>query len=109
MTEKCGLPVETVPSLNFFLSPGKAKHYAFNKTFEEAASYPFVIFHTSGSTGLPKAVFCKHGWAACSDAQQDMPDFNGYSPIIPSMANKRIYAMLPPFHVSLLTPYVSRD
>lgn len=40
-----------VPELNEWLSPVKVGSFLYEKTWEEAYSDPWLIFHTSGTTG----------------------------------------------------------
>lgn len=51
--EKPGLKLFTVPSFEFWLDVKGVKHYAYNKTFEEAKDDPLFVIHTSGTTGMP--------------------------------------------------------
>lgn len=77
--------------------------YPFEKTFEEAAHDPFIVIHTSGSTGLPKPITLRHGGLATLDAHHSMPALNGYQPLSTlSKADgpERVFAGMPPFHVS---------
>lgn len=78
-------------------------HYPYEKTFEEAAHDPFIVIHTSGSTGLPKPVTLYHGGLATPDAHHMMPRLDGYDPEIITPQGQgptRIFTSLPPFHVS---------
>ena len=77
--------------------------YPFEKTFEEAAHDPFVVIHTSGSTGLPKPITLRHGGLVTVDTHHTMPTLNGYRPITTvsqAKGSERVFAGLPPFHVS---------
>ena len=76
--------------------------YPYEKTFEEAAHDPFIVIHTSGSTGLPKPITLYHGGLATADAHHLMPISNGYDPelITPKDQPTSVFASLPPFHVS---------
>jgi acyl-coenzyme A synthetase/AMP-(fatty) acid ligase len=49
--------------------------YPFTKSFEQAKLDPLIVFHTSGSTGLPKPVTWNHDYAAAyfSMIQLDPP------------------------------------
>jgi acyl-coenzyme A synthetase/AMP-(fatty) acid ligase len=49
------LKVLKVPSIHDLLN-GKTSPYPFTKTFEEAKHEPFLVLHTSGSTGMPKPI-----------------------------------------------------
>lgn len=42
-----------IPELDDLLSKEKVPHWPYTKTFEEAELDPYVILHTSGTTGLP--------------------------------------------------------
>jgi acyl-coenzyme A synthetase/AMP-(fatty) acid ligase len=84
----------------------RAPHYPYEKTFEQARLDPYVIMHTSGSTGLPKPIPINHGWVAAIDAQNLVPDektdgrplwiFKNSG--VDSMKPIREFALFPPFH-----------
>ena len=85
-----------------WLAQESVAHYEYEKSFEEAANDPFIVIHTSGSTGLPKPITLRHGGLATSDAHHLMPALNGYDPsVILPLGQKptRVFASLPPFHV----------
>jgi long-subunit acyl-CoA synthetase (AMP-forming) len=94
-----GLPVSSVPSLEALLALGEVKHYKFEKSFDEAKWDPFVILHTSGSTGLPKPVSLVHGWTTSLDMMHKLRRLDGQAPLFNFLANKRLYVALPPFHI----------
>lgn len=74
--------------------------YPYTKTYEEAYLEPFVVVHTSGSTGLPKPIIQAHGTASTLDAHNALP-LMGMSPAYPSLAlcsGKRVYMTFPLFH-----------
>ncbi|KIA75916.1 NRPS-like enzyme [Aspergillus ustus] len=57
-----------VPGLVDFLSnTSRTKDYPYPDTFENASNKPLVVFHTSGSTGMPKPVTFVHSALAASD------------------------------------------
>lgn len=90
-----------VEGLQAFLRGDFIEHYAYNKTFEGAALDPFIIVHTSGSTGLPKPIILYHGGVATIDAQHRISALDGYdSQIKVSEAPIRVCTGLPPFHVA---------
>lgn len=92
-----------IHTLNDWVDQEAVAPYPFEKTFEEAAHDPFIVIHTSGSTGLPKPITLRHGGLATVDAHHLMPPLNGYSPMTTvSKTNgvERVFAGLPPFHVA---------
>ena len=96
-----------------WLAQESVNHYPYNKSFEEAAHDPFIVIHTSGSTGLPKPITLYHGGLATVDAHRLMPPLDIYGALIippPGQGSTRIFASLPPFHVSQYLsqyPYLS--
>ncbi|KAL8937061.1 MAG: hypothetical protein Q9216_004610, partial [Gyalolechia sp. 2 TL-2023] len=66
-----------IGSLIDVLSKGDVGPYPYDKTFEEARNDPFLVIHTSGSTGLPKPVTLYHGGLATAGNQQTLPAFEG--------------------------------
>lgn len=90
-----------IATLKDLLAEGPVAEYAFGKTFEEAASAPFVVIHTSGSTGLPKPITVRHGGLATMDAHRLMSPLDGYGPQLPPSKDiVHVFLGLPPFHVS---------
>ena len=88
-----------------WLAQEHVAYYPYEKTFEEAANDPFIVIHTSGSTGLPKPVTLRHGGLATPDAHHLMPLLDGFAPEAFAPKDQgpiRIFASLPPFHVSPL-------
>ncbi|KAK3988746.1 putative dehydrogenase [Cladorrhinum sp. PSN332] len=51
--------------------------YPYNKTFEEAEWEPLLVLHTSGSTGFPKPVVCRHGMLAIGDKYHNLEPWEG--------------------------------
>ena len=56
-----------IPSLRDLFAPDPVVSYPYTKTFAEARLDPFVVLHTSGSTGFPKPVILTHGTIAQHD------------------------------------------
>lgn len=46
-----------IPELEVLLEVGTVPHYPYEKTFEEAEHDPYLILHTSGTTGHPVSKF----------------------------------------------------
>lgn len=46
-----------IPELEVLLEPDPVSHYPYEKTFEEAKHDPYLILHTSGTTGDPVSQF----------------------------------------------------
>lgn len=93
--------------------------YPFEKTFEEACTEPFVVLHTSGSTGtpllviascgspqlntllgLPKSLTWTHGFFAAVDAMTWLPAPAGKTSSPANYYDKRMFNAMPAFHVS---------
>jgi hypothetical protein len=89
-----------IPSLASLLAKGHVTHYPFTKSYEEANNDPFIVLHTSGSTGLPKPILIKHSWTSAMDAFNLLGELDGYNSLWWKFRNRRVFIGLPPFHVS---------
>ncbi|RYP38849.1 hypothetical protein DL767_002411 [Monosporascus sp. MG133] len=70
----------TVPDLDELLdSEDRAPPFPYTKTYEEAAQDPYLILHSSGTTGDPKPIVSNHAVAAALDSHQLLPDVDGYT------------------------------
>ena len=101
--EKRPMPHHVIRTFDQWMAVENVSHYPYEKSFEEAAHDPFIVIHTSGSTGLPKPITLHHGGLATPDAHHVMPPSAGFDPevILPGdQGNLSIFASLPPFHVS---------
>jgi len=98
----CEVPVIYAPSFREMLVGDKPRKYPFTKPWEEAMSDPFVVLHTSGSTGLPKPIILRHAWPAVVDRWGLMPQLDGHKALFLAWSKKRILNTLPPFHVRAL-------
>ena len=95
----------TIEGLGGLLHDDFVEHYGYDKTFEEAAQDPFIIVHTSGSTGLPKPIILFHGGMAAMDSQHLVTPLDGNDvQIKANEGHARIFMGLPPFHVGLRSP-----
>ena len=88
-----------VQSLEQLLAEGPVTEIPYDKSFQDGDTEPFIIIHTSGSTGLLKPITIRQGGLATLDAQHLLPPLDGYEPQI-NMPDIRIAHTMPPFHVS---------
>ncbi|KAI0842998.1 hypothetical protein F5Y06DRAFT_78562 [Hypoxylon sp. FL0890] len=97
-----------VPGMFYWLdSEAEEKPYPYTKTFAEAKAEPFVVLHTSGSTGLPKPIVQTHATISPLDAITALPSL-GQEPCHPATCTgRRLYVSFPLFHcagIALLLP-----
>ncbi|RYP70479.1 hypothetical protein DL771_005416 [Monosporascus sp. 5C6A] len=96
------MKVLAIQDVEDLLDARDAPHYPYEKTFEEAATEPFCVLHTSGTTGLPKPIFWNHGLLSTLDAVRLLPPVNGDNGLKPwtSMWQEkdRLYSAFPFFH-----------
>ncbi|KAF2463873.1 putative AMP-binding enzyme [Lindgomyces ingoldianus] len=86
-----------IPSLGDWLTEKKAPYLPFSGPWKDVASIPWLIFHTSGTTGLPKLVTYTHQMMASLDAAELMPDGNEET-MNRHFEKKRWYTPLPSLH-----------
>lgn len=105
----------TVPDLSVFVNEDPAPTYTYSKSWEEAKDDPWVVFHTSGTTGSslvhPSNVSANTdqplGYPKPLTYTQYMMAMPGVVASIPGMeecwvgrySNKRLYTPLPSLHV----------
>ena len=97
--------VVSIPPLNHFLrfdvdcqASKDILPYPFTKSFEEARHDPFVVFQTSGSTGIPKAVVMAHGTFTALDAHQLIPESGGAITTSEYLKGSRCFNGFPHYH-----------
>ncbi|KGO48654.1 hypothetical protein PEX1_053690 [Penicillium expansum] len=82
MLERRQMNRYTLPELDYFLSNLPVEPYPYTKTFEEARKDPYVVLHSSGSTGTLKILTLKQGSAAAHDAFQLFPSLGDNPPSV---------------------------
>ncbi|KAK8199263.1 uncharacterized protein BKA78DRAFT_358465 [Phyllosticta capitalensis] len=93
-----GSKIIKAPSWEELLAePDSAPRYPYTKSFEEAKNDEIFIFHTSGSTGLPKVYTTTQGMQARIDKTNE---FKNDKPriVVDMEPGSRIYCSIPVFH-----------
>mgnify|MGYP005988557285 CR=1 FL=1 len=99
------MKVVIIPGLQHWIGAETGEHrpYPYNRTFAEARLEPFVVLHTSGSTGLPKPIIQRHGTHSPLDAFNTLPA-QGLPASYPAMCSgTRVYNAFPLFHCAGIT------
>ncbi|KAI1357674.1 putative NRPS-like enzyme [Xylaria arbuscula] len=92
----------TVPSVEELLTR-QYEPFVLDKTFHDLKKTPFVVMHTSGTTGLPKPIIWTHETCAQVLASKSRDTNNGVAAVERYLQNgKRVIVTLPPFHGALL-------
>ncbi|KAH8661697.1 hypothetical protein BGZ60DRAFT_566347 [Tricladium varicosporioides] len=95
------LNVLKVPSIHELLDD-RARPYPYAKTWEEAKGEPLLALHTSGSTGMPKAIVWTHEFAAAFYNMIQLDPPTGYESQDRLMQSNRVMFLFPPFHAAAL-------
>ncbi|KAI4126720.1 MAG: hypothetical protein LQ341_006851 [Variospora aurantia] len=96
------MPVVVAPEVAELLAEGPSPPYAYTKSWEEAKDDPWIIFHTSGTTGLPKPITYTNMMMTFLDAAQTMPGRDA-GMVMDQYSNSRCYVPLPSPHLSGMT------
>ncbi|PVI01653.1 putative AMP-binding enzyme [Periconia macrospinosa] len=86
-----------IPPLSDLLFKEEVVSYKFKKSPDEAKDDPWLIFHTSGTTGLPKLITYTHVMMASFNEAALMPDAKDET-MLDHFANRRWYTPLPSLH-----------
>ena len=86
-----------IPSLSVIIDDRLVRKIAYTKTFDAARMDPFLILHTSGSTGIPKAITIRHGYTTTMDAYSR---FAGGSEVARRIGKKKAFNPFPPSHMA---------
>ncbi|RSL69953.1 hypothetical protein CEP54_002031 [Fusarium duplospermum] len=98
LVEARRMNVLEMPTLQHWLEDGPVELYPYTKTFEEARSEPFVVLHTSGSTGMPKPLVQTHGTIATMDAGTQLSSLGYPDTYLSTGAGSRVYLAFPLCH-----------
>ncbi|KXT02248.1 hypothetical protein AC578_5081 [Pseudocercospora eumusae] len=71
------MKVLQLPSVDELLDAESTHPFPYTKTFEEAATEPFCMLHTSGTTGVPKPISWTHALVGTMDAVRLLPSVKG--------------------------------
>ncbi|KAI0466489.1 putative NRPS-like enzyme [Xylaria cf. heliscus] len=97
-----------VPELKDLLQDEPVPVYPYYKSFSEACNDPGLVLHTTGTTGLPKAITWKVGTLSTYEAWRTIPNVNGFVPTTEVYQEAhRIYASMPLFHTSGLNAAIT--
>lgn len=90
--------VVDIPGLQHWIRDEPVDVYPYPKTFAEARLDPFVVLHTSGSTGMPKPIVQRHANIAAVDSFACLPSLGLESAFPAICAGSRVYIAYPLFH-----------
>lgn len=94
---KRNLETFVVPELEYFLQDDHVEPIIFNGSFDDYRMKPWLLLHTSGSTGNPKIVTIRHGYATTNDAYWLSPNGNE---LFDRIGHMRLLIPFPPFHMA---------
>ncbi|PVH98212.1 acetyl-CoA synthetase-like protein [Periconia macrospinosa] len=95
-----------IPSVTDLL--GKENpHYPYEKTFAAASSEPFVILHTSGSTGMPKPLIWTHDTIAVGANFAALDPPSEFQALDTKIHGKRALNAFPPFHAACVAIHMA--
>ncbi|MCJ1388063.1 hypothetical protein MMC18_000907 [Xylographa bjoerkii] len=86
-----------IPELHEWLFQNEGRPFPYHKTWEQAKLDPWIIFHTSGTTGLPKPIVYTNLMMTSFDAAELMPDADEET-MNDQFRNSRCYTPLPTLH-----------
>ncbi len=84
--QESGVGAMAMLGLDQVLDDAPAPIHPYNETFESAEFDPVVIMHTSGSTGIPKPIYCKQGLFTSADNYHNFLEYEGSTFVMEAMA-----------------------
>ncbi|KAL2849382.1 hypothetical protein BJX68DRAFT_267234 [Aspergillus pseudodeflectus] len=85
-----------VPDIEEFFRGDEAEAITYRKTWDEGKDDPWLVYHTSGTTGNPKPVTYTHYMMAGVDIAASLPGEE--ESVLHQMANSRWFTPLPSMH-----------
>ncbi|KAJ3495792.1 hypothetical protein NLG97_g3138 [Lecanicillium saksenae] len=98
--QECGIEAVEMLALDKVFDDAPAPVHEYSETYESAEFDPVIILHTSGSTGIPKPIYCNQGLFASADNYHNFLEYESSKFIIEAMAtnSRNTYCPLPLFH-----------
>ncbi|PYI24380.1 AMP-binding enzyme [Aspergillus violaceofuscus CBS 115571] len=87
-----------IPDLEEFLKDTEAEPVTYSKTWDEGKNDPWLVFHTSGTTGNPKPVTWTHRMMASIDMMAASPNIK--DSMVHRAANHRLFTPIPSLHLT---------
>lgn len=84
--QESGVGARGMLDLDQVLDDAPAPVHPYDETFESAELDPVLIMHTSGSTGIPKPIYCKQGLFTSADNYHNFQEYEGYTFVMEAMA-----------------------
>ncbi|KAK2003342.1 male sterility protein [Colletotrichum falcatum] len=90
LANRSSMKAHLIEPLQFWLANDMAvESFPYVKSAEEAEWEPFVVLHTSGSTGLPKPIVVPNGLMMLSDKLHLLPNWKGTESAMRGLARTR--------------------
>ncbi|KAI9737185.1 MAG: putative NRPS-like protein biosynthetic cluster [Cirrosporium novae-zelandiae] len=87
------------PDLVELLQEGPVPPYPCNRDFEKVANEPFLILHSSGTSGNPKPIQWSPAYVATIETFKLLPVDQGRT-FVGATQNRRILSLIPAFHAA---------
>lgn len=112
LVKPSGVQLAVVPTLAELFDASPVEHVLYKKTHQQEKNRPFVVLHTSGTTGTPKPVVLPHAYYAYEDLSQG-EEYAGCITSVPFTAGVRCLTTAPMWHAggmffSLLKPILNQ-